>query len=158
MSGNVSLAADVSFPDAKGFGDRKALLVIRQNLNDDSKEAIVALHGGGMVHLAQRPGTNLHITDMEYNIGGRGSMPGSTSADDLVTDHPKRIGIEKRGDYFALFVSMDGEPMHQFGAPIHMHIDGSFYVGIGFCSHVPDKLDTGMLGNVLLVNAAGMVR
>lgn len=158
MSGDVSLAADISFPDPKGFGDRKILLVIRQSLNDDSKEAIVALHGGGMVHLAQRPGTNLHITDMEYNIGGRGSLPGHTSSDELVTNYPKRIGIEKHGDYFALFLSMDGEPMHQFGAPIRLHIDGAFYAGIGFCSHLPDKLDTGTLSNVLLVNASGKVK
>jgi hypothetical protein len=158
MSGDVSLAADISFPDPKGFGDRKILLVIRQSLNDDSKEAIVALHGGGMVHLAQRPGTNLHITDMEYSIGGRGSMPGSTSPDDLVTAYPKRIGIEKHGDYFALFVSMDGEPMHQFGAPIHLRIDRPFYVGIGFCSHLPAQLDTGVLNNVLLVNASGKMK
>jgi hypothetical protein len=158
MTGDISLAADIGFPDPKGFGDRKILLVIRQSLNDNSKEAIVALHGGGMFHLARRAGTNQHMTDMEYSVGGRGSLPGSTNADDLITDYPKRIGIQKHGDNFALFVSMDGEPMHQFGAPIHLHIPGPFYVGIGFCSHLPDKLDTGVLGNVLLINASGKVR
>ena len=45
MSGDVSLAADIAYPDAAGYGDRKAVLVIRQDLEDDSKEAIVALHG-----------------------------------------------------------------------------------------------------------------
>src|ERR1035441_2306343 len=40
MSGDVSLAADISFPDPNGYGDRKAVLVIRQDLDDDSKEAI----------------------------------------------------------------------------------------------------------------------
>ena len=158
MSGDVSLAADISFPDPKGFGDRKILLVIRQSLNDDSKEAIAALHGSGMVHLAQRHGTDIHITDMEYSIGGRGSMPGHTATDALVTNYPKRIGLEKHGDYFALLISMDGEPMHQFGAPVRLHIDGPFYAGIGFCSHLPATLDTGVLGNVLLVNAAGKVK
>ncbi len=158
MSGDVSLAADIDFPDPKGFSDRKILLVIRQSLDDDSKEAIAALHGGGMVHLAQRPGTNLHITDMEYSIGGRGSLPGHTSSDELVTDYPKRIGLEKHGDYFALYISMDGEPMHQFGAPIHLHIEGPFYAGIGFCSHLPAQPDTGILSNVLLVNAPGKVK
>ena len=52
MSGDVSLAADVTFPDPKGYGDRKAVLVIRQNLDDDSKEAMVGEHGAGMIHLA----------------------------------------------------------------------------------------------------------
>jgi len=75
----------------------------------------------------------------------------------LVTAYARRIGIEKRGDYFALFVSMDGEPMHQFGAPIHLKLEAPFYVGIGFCSHLPDKLDTAILSNVVLENAAGKV-
>ena len=42
-SGDVSLAADISYPDPTGHGDRKAVLVIRQNLDDDAKEAIIAL-------------------------------------------------------------------------------------------------------------------
>jgi len=157
MSGDVSLAADINFPDSLGYYDRKALLVIRQSLDDDSKEVLVALHGDGMFHLAWRPEKGLRIKDMEYRIGSRGGIPGGKSPDDLVTNNAKRIGIEKRGDSFALFVSMDGEPMHQFGAPIQLHINGPFYVGIGFCSHLPDKSDTAVLSDVVLKNKSGMV-
>src|SRR5450755_1239390 len=114
MSGDVSLAADITFPDPNGYGDRKAVLVIRQDLDDDSKEAITALHGLGMIHLAQRPTKGVRITDMEYRIGGRG-RPGGASPDSLVNVMARRIGIEKHGDSFALFVSLDGEPMTQFG-------------------------------------------
>ncbi|MBK5269972.1 MAG: biopolymer transporter Tol [Bacteroidia bacterium] len=158
MSGNVSLAADIDYPDTSGYGDRKAVLVIRQSLDDDSKVALVALHGAGMMHLAWRPEKGLRIRDMEYRIGSRGALPGGSSPDALVTAHAIRIGIEKNGDSFALFVSMDGEPMHQFGAPIELHIDEPFYVGIGFCSHLADKTDTAILSNVVLVNAEGKVR
>ena len=56
ISGDVSLAADATFPDPNGYNDRKVVLVIRQNLNDDSKEAMIGEHGTGMIHLAQRPG------------------------------------------------------------------------------------------------------
>ena len=154
MSGDVSLAADIRFPDPNGYGDRKAVLVIRQDLEDDSKEAIAALHGLGMIHLAQRPGKDVRVTDMEYRIGGRG-RPGGASPDSLVGVVAQRIGIEKRGDSFALFVSVEGEPMHQFGAPINLHMDGPFYVGIGFCSHLPDKIDTAVVSNVVLENSAG---
>lgn len=59
MSGDVSLAAAITYPDANGYGDRKAVLVIRQDLEDASKEALVALHGAGMIHLAQRPEKDL---------------------------------------------------------------------------------------------------
>jgi hypothetical protein len=72
MFGDVSRATDIAYPDPKDCGDRKAVLIIRQNLDDDSKEAIVALHGAGMIHLAQRPDKGLCIKDMEYRIGGRG--------------------------------------------------------------------------------------
>ena len=156
MSGDVSLAADISFPDPNGYGDRKAVLVIRQDLEDDSKEALVALHGAGMIQLAQRREKGVRITDMEYRIGGRG-LPGGANPDSLVPVNAKRIGIEKHGDSFALFVSMAGEPMHQFGSPITLHLDGPFYVGIGFCSHLPDKSDTAVLSDVVLENAAGKV-
>jgi hypothetical protein len=154
MSGDVSLAANIAFPDPNGYGDRKAVLIIRQDLDDDSKEAIVALHGLGMIHLAQRPEKGLRVKDTEYRIGARG-RPGGASPDSLVPIIAKRIGIEKRGDNFALFVSLEGEPMHQFGPPITLHLTEPFYVGIGFCSHLPDKSDTAILSNVTLTNAAG---
>jgi hypothetical protein len=157
MSGDISLAADIAFPDPNGYGDRKAVLIIRQSLDDDAKEAIVALHGLGMIHLAQRPEKGLRVSDTEYRIGGRG-RPGGKTPDSLVPITAKRIGIEKRGDAFALFVSLEGEPIHQFGPPITLHLAEPFYVGIGFCSHLPDKSDTAILSNVTLANAAGKLR
>ena len=156
MSGDVSLAANLAFPDAEGYGDRKAVLVIRQDLDDDAKEVVVALHGAGMIQIGQRPEKNLRIKDMEFRVGGRG-RPGGASPDSLVTVNARRIGIEKRGDYFTLFVSLEGEPMHAFGPPVQLHLNGPFYVGIGFCPHLPDKTDTAVLSHVVLQNAAGRV-
>ena len=68
------------------------------------------------------------------------------------------MGLEKRGNQFALYVSLEGEPMTQFGPPLELDIDGPFYVGIGFCSHLPDVVDTAVLSNVVLANKAGKVR
>ena len=146
MSGDVSLAADVTFPNPEGYGDRKAVLVIRQDLDDDSKEAMIGEHGVGMIHLAQRPEKGANLKDMQYRFGGM-----------LANVRAKRIGIEKRGDSIAIFVSLQGEPLNQLGPPIHLHFDEPFYVGIGFCSHLPDKSDTAVLSNVVLENAAGKV-
>ncbi|MBO9711517.1 hypothetical protein [Sphingomonas sp.] len=158
VSGDVSLAADIAFPDPDGFGDRKAVLVIRQSLDDDSPEAVVALHGAGMFHLAIRPTKGARIWDMEYRVGSRGGLPGGKSPDSLVTLIPRRLGIEKRGDQFSLWVSEQGEPMHQYGAPVTLHLDGPFYVGIGFVSHLPTVAGTAQLSNVVLENRAGRVR
>jgi len=149
LSGDVTLAADVAFPNPKGYDDRKAVVIIRQSLDDDSQEVLAGLHGGGMLQFAQRPEKNLRIVDFEYRLGGRG-IPGGASPDSFVNVAPKRIGLEKRGDSIALLVSVEGEPLHQFGPPIQLHFDGPFYVGIGFCSHLPDKVDTATLSNVVL--------
>jgi hypothetical protein len=147
MSGDVSLAADINFPDTAGYDDRKAFVIIRQSLEDDSREALVAVHGGGLLHLAWRPEKGQQMKEVRAN--NRKGQP------DLVAAHVGRIGIEKRGDAFALFVSNHGEPMHQVGDPIQLHIDGPFYVGIGFCSHLPAKTDEAIFSNVVLENKAG---
>jgi hypothetical protein len=147
MSGDVSLAADASFPDLNGYGDRKVVLIIRQNLEDDSKEAMIGEHGTGMIHLAQRVEKGASITDMQYRFSG--GLNGVLA---------QRIGIEKHGDSIAIFVSLKGEPMHQFGPPITLHFGEPFFVGIGFCSHLPATVDTGVLSDVTLENAAGKVR
>ena len=147
MSGDVSFAADGSFPVAEPPHDRKVVLVIRQDLADDSKEIMVAEHGTGMVHLAERPGQAEMMSDIEYRIN-------SSAAGAIM---PKRIGIEKHGDEVTLWMSVKGEPMHQFGPPDVIHFTGPFYVGIGFCSHNPVKVDSGAFSHVVLINAAGRV-
>jgi hypothetical protein len=146
MSGDVSLAADISFPDAEGYGDRKAVLVIRQDLNDDAKETMIGEHGVGMIHLAWRADRGAQMKDMTYRFGGV-----------LNGVHARRIGIEKQGDTISIFVSLTGEPMHQLGPAVTVHFDGPFYVGIGFCSHQPVTVDAAVFSNVSLENAPGKV-
>jgi hypothetical protein len=147
MSGDVSLATDVLFPDPKGYGDRKVVLVIRQSLDDDSKEAMIGEHGVGMIHLAWRPDKGAMMKDAQFRFGGT-----------LAGIKAKRIGIEKHGDSFAIFVSFDGEPMHQLSPPVTLHFDEPFYVGIGFCSHLPATSDTAVFSNVVLQNSAAKVQ
>lgn len=62
MSGDVSLAADIAYPDPNGYGDRKAVLVIRQDLDDDVAQVVVAPHGAGMIQLAQRATRGARVT------------------------------------------------------------------------------------------------
>ena len=146
-NGDASLAADATFPDPKGYDDRKVVLIIRQNLDDDSQEAMIGEHGSGMIHLAQRPQRGAMMADMQYRFGG--TLEGVLA---------KRIGIEKHGDSIAIFVSLKGEPMSQLGPPVHLHFDGPFYIGLGFCSHLPITPDTAVFSNVVLENSAGTVQ
>jgi hypothetical protein len=88
MSGDVSLAADVTFPDPKGCGDSEAVLVIRHNLDDDSRGAMIGEHGVGMIHLAWRPDRGAMMKDAQFRFEGAPS-PGSK----LSVSESKSMGI-----------------------------------------------------------------
>jgi hypothetical protein len=147
MSGDVSLAADASFPGPQGYSDRKAVLVIRQSLDDDAVEAVVGEHGTGMIHLAQGPERAAQMRDGQFRLGGV-----------LANVMAKRVGIERLGDEFAIFISLEGEPLHQFGPPITVQMAKEVYGGIGFCSHLPATIGTAVFSNVSLENQAGKLR
>jgi hypothetical protein len=156
MSGDVSLAGTVSFPDVNGYGDRKVVFVIRKDLDDDSIEVMTARHGAGLIHLAQRTTKGGQIS-ATFNLRAP-RRPEGAPADTPVPTAPWRIGIEKKGDVFSLFISENGEPMHQLGETLTFHMDEPFYAGIGFASHTPDKSDNAVVSNVYLENAASKVR
>ena len=153
-SGDISLTADISFPNPNGYDGRKAVLVIRQGLDDDSREALAAVYGNGVFRLGQRPKNGSRRTEMEYRVWSR-EAPAIPSARNVsVVLMPRRIGIEKYGDTVMLLVSMQGEPMHIFGPPLILHMNGPFYVGIGFCSNLPDKSDVAVFSHVVIEKPA----
>jgi len=153
VSGDVSIAADISFPDRDGYEGRKAVLVIRQSLDGDAKEAVVAVYGNGMFRLGQRPHKGQRRLDMDYRVWSRegsGNPPARISSVIM----PRRVGLVKSGDAVVLYVSIQGEPMHPIGAPLILHMSAPFYVGIGFCSNLRDKSDQAIFSDVDLENSA----
>lgn len=148
MSGDVSLAADIEFPNAAGYDDRKVVLIVRQGLDDNAQEIMAGLHGAGLIHLARRPAKGADLQeDARVDAPKTGAKP----------THPVRIGLEKRGDQVQLYVSQNGEPMRAVGKPATFAISAPFYVGVGFCSHVPDQVDAAVVSRVALENRAGLL-
>lgn len=135
MSGDVSLSADMRFPDNSGNPNphRKAILIIRQSLDADSAYVDAAQHGVGMTALQYRTAKGATTQDIELNI-----------------ESPKRIRLEKRGDTFTMFLSNSGEPLHQVGASVKLHLQEPFYVGIGVCSHNKDVTEKAIFSSVEL--------
>jgi maleate cis-trans isomerase len=154
MSGDVSFAANVPWPDINEFHDRKVALIVRDSLSDDSREILVAQHGNGMVHIAWRGETGGQMSDMEF----RGSRLANPRDADWTAIHATRLGLEKKGDRYQLYVSWQGEALHPEGAPVTFHATGTYYVGIGFTSHLPATLLTAKVTDVRLANSAGRMR
>ena len=137
VSGDVSLAADIRFPHPGGNPHRKAALLLRQSLDADAVYADAALHGVGLTALQFRPEAGAVTGGVELNFNS-------------ITDAPTRFRIEKRGDHFTMFLSFHGEPLHPAGAATRLHLDGSFYIGLGVCSHDKDVSETAVFSNVVI--------
>jgi TolB protein len=137
MSGDVSLTADVAFPQASYSHDpnphRKAMLMLRQTLDEGGAYADAALHGVGLTALQYRVQRGDNTQDIEVGIVA-----------------PKTIRIVKRGDVFTLYAAGEGEALHQVGASIKLHLDAPFYVGLGLTSHDPATTDKVVFTHVKL--------
>jgi hypothetical protein len=156
MSGDVSLAANVVWPNIDDFHDRKVALVIRDSLDDDSRQIMAAQHGNGMVHISWRAEKTGQMTDISHRAA-RQPAPGTAEKGPQAL-HATRIGIEKKGDQFQLWISWQGEPFHPEGAPVMFKTTGPFYVGVGFTSHLPANVLTAKVADVVVENAAGRIR
>ncbi|MGH9446937.1 MAG: hypothetical protein ACRD3O_14580 [Terriglobia bacterium] len=129
-SGDVSLAADISFVGTGGNPHRKAVLMIRQSLDAGSVYADVALHGIGLTALQFRAENGAVTQEVRASV---------TS--------PKRLRIEKRGDYFYMFLG-EGSELHYAARSPRLHLKAPFYVGIGVCSHDKDRVEKAIFSNV----------
>jgi len=139
VSGDVALTADMNFPDSFGNPSphRKAVLMFRQTLDADGVYVDAAQHGSGMTALQYRRTRGATTQDIELNIAS-----------------PRRVRLEKRGDTITMFLSLHGEPLQQVGASIKLHLEGSFYAGIGVCSHNKDVTEKATFARVELTPLA----
>ena len=133
MSGDIALSADVSFVGAGKNPHRKALLMIRQSLDTDSIYADIALHGVGM-------------TALQF----RDEKGGPTREVQATVSSPRHLRIEKRGSYFSIWLAGDDGPLQFAAGSPKVPLDGSFYVGLGVCSHEKDLSETAVFSNVKL--------
>ena len=137
MSGDVTLTADISFL-GKGLNEhRKAVLMLRQSLDADSPYADVALHGSGLTSLQYREEKGAATHEIQANISA-----------------PKRVRIEKRGEYFSMWLADARGEFHPASGSTRMALKGPFYVGIGVCSHDKDVVEKAVFSNVDLKTAA----
>ena len=134
VSGDVSLAADISFPETGGDPHRKAVLMIRQSLSADSAYADVALHGNGLTSLQARDENGATTHEIQSNASG-----------------PRRIRIQKIGPYFYMYTAGAGGDLRFAGGSMRVKLEEPFYVGIGVCAHDKDASETAVFSKVDLV-------
>jgi TolB protein len=132
-TGNVSLTADISFPESGQEPHRKACLMIRQSLDADAVYVDVALHGDGLTSLQFR----------ETKGGTTHEVQASVTA-------PARLRLEKRGRYALMYLAGKGEELNFSGAAVRLELDEPFLVGLGVCAHNRDVVEKAVFANVEL--------
>src|SRR5207302_8876790 len=121
VSGDVTLTADMSFVNTSGNEHKQAVLILRQSLDGDSVYADVALHASGLTSLQFRDQKGAVTHEIQSSIAS-----------------PKRLRIAKRGDYVYMSLAEAGGDLTVAGGWLRIPLQGTFYVGIGVCSHDKD--------------------
>ena len=132
-SGDVTLAADISFPETTRDPHAKGVLLIRQSLDAGAAYADAALHADG-------------LTSLQY----RESKGGRTYEIQANTVKPARLRLEKRGKYVSLSVAGPGGELTPAGGSFRLELTEPFYVGLGVCSHNNEVLETAVFREVTL--------
>jgi len=132
MSGDVTLAADIAFLTKTGNEHKKAVLMLRQNLDADSVYADVALHASGLTSLQFRDEKGAITREIQSNISD-----------------PTRLQISKRGEYVYMSLGSSAN-VEVAGGWLRIPLQGEFYVGVGVCSHDKDVIEKAVFSNVEL--------
>jgi len=132
MSGDVSLSADVSFLTQTGNEHKKAVLILRQSLDADSVYVDIALHASGLTSLQFRDQKGAVTREVQSNLSA-----------------PQRLRLVKRGDYVYMSLGRDGD-LEPAGGWLRIPFPGTFYVGLGVCSHDKDVVEQATFSNVEL--------
>ena len=137
VSGDVTLTADISFLTKTGNEHKKAVLILRQSLDADSIYVDVALHASGLTSLQFRDEKGAVTREIQSNRSA-----------------PKRLRIARRGDYVYMSLAADagGEPQVA-GGWLRVPLQGTFYVGIGVCSHDKNVEETAVFSKLDLAAA-----
>ena len=126
VSGDVSLQADVLFLGPGVNAHRKAMLMLRQDLDADSAYADVAVHGDG-------------LTSLQY----RAVKGGPTAEIRSPAKGPLRLRLERHGDQITIIA---GSTI----GPLTLKLTDPAYLGFGVGSHEANVLETAVFSNVTL--------
>ena len=136
VSGDVSIAADISWATTGGNAHKKAVLVIRQSLDADSAYVDAAAHGDGTFSLQSREEKGAATHEVQANA-----------------PRPKRLRLTKIGNYFHMSHAGEGQELQLSGGSMRVSLKEPFYIGIGVCAHDPNVVETATFSNVAI--AAG---
>ncbi|MBN2011199.1 TolB family protein [candidate division KSB1 bacterium] len=117
-SGDISLAADIAWPNLEGNPHKKAVLMIRQSLEPNARYVDAALHADGLTSIQYREEPGAMTREIQSNVRA-----------------PQRLRLEKEGNYVSMSIAAENENLHAAGGTFKIVFTDPFFIGLGVCSH-----------------------
>ncbi len=133
VAGDVSLAADVEWIGTGGNPHRKAGVMIRQSLDPSAAYVDAVVHGDGLTSMQYREEQGGPTREIQSNVSG-----------------PRRVRIEKEGDYVFMTIAEQGKPLRPAGGSFRIKLTEPFYVGLGVCAHDNNAIEKAVFSQVEL--------
>jgi len=132
-SGDMTLTANVRFPQPGGNPHKKAGWMVRQGLSPGAPYADVVLHASGLASLQYRLAEDGPTQEVQSKIV-----------------MPSTIRLVRLGNSFSLWASRAGLPM-QLAGTVEVPLHDPVYVGLAVCSHDAAVLEEAVLSNVSML-------
>jgi len=131
VTGDIAVAADITFVGSGGQGHRKACLMFRQSLDAGSAYADVAVHGDGHIALQFRTEPGGPTRTIQCPVGA-----------------PRRVRLERRGPYVTLSLAGADGAFRPSGCAVRLESGGPYYVGLAVCAHDNAAFETARFSSV----------
>jgi len=132
-SGDLHIATDFRWIGQGTDPHRKAGLMIRQNLTPGSPYADVMVHGDG-------------LTSLQYRV----LQDGPTYQIESAVSHPRRIQLEREGDFVYFSVAGEDGRLRHAGGSFRIAFQAPYYVGLALSAHNNTVKETGVFSNVTM--------
>jgi len=131
VSGDVSIEADIAWVGEGVDAHRKACLIIRQDLDTSAIYVDAAIHGDGLTSIQYRESAGGNTREVQSNLSS-----------------PKRVRLEKLGDYLSMSVASSDGTFSSSGGSFKLEFQEPFYIGLGVSAHNNDVLETAVFSRV----------
>jgi len=131
MSGNFAVTATAKFL-TEGIAHRKAVIMLRRNLDTDSPFVQLAIHGDGMPSVQFRSVKADNTNTVDFPVEGPGTF---------------KLKLVRQGSSIGVWVAKDGAPLRELGHTQNQ-LGSPVLVGLGVSSHSQEAINTVLFSDV----------
>ena len=131
MSGNFAVTATAKFL-TEGIGHRKAVIMLRKDLDTDSPFVHLAIHGDGTPSVQFRNTKADNTNTVDFPVEGPGTW---------------KLKLVRQGSTITVWMAKDDAPLRELGHTTNQ-LGSPILLGLGVSSHTQDAVNTVLFSDV----------